>query len=199
MSSLAQFLMLGQQSVGSLALSRDQSDLFVMAVNSIADIISDVFTHSEVNRVLVLNGFDPQGVKLEHSTAGDTDMTAVADFLQKVGASFLSWRPEDEAWLRGIAHMPEVDVEELQAEADAKQARSDAIQANIAKAQAAQQTQGQQPGGPPAETPNPDGMPSSSRPAGAKMSGYPPIEYSAIDRLAVELSRANDLLEFAHE
>lgn len=112
-AALAQFLLLGQDKVGALSLSKDQTDFFTMSLNANADIIADTFTKYAAARLLRLNGMDPAGVRLEHSPAGDTDLTIIADFLQKTGA-LLTWTPEDEAWLRGVARLPARTVEELE-------------------------------------------------------------------------------------
>lgn len=120
MSVLAQFLMLGQQSVGSLALSRDQTDFFNMSVDAICDQIGNVITKYAIPRLCALNGVDPDGLRLAHSPAGDPDLTGMADFLQKVG-SMLTWLPQDEIWLRNLGGLPEVDEETLEVERDRKQ------------------------------------------------------------------------------
>src|SRR3990172_8932511 len=121
MSSLAQFLMLGQEGVGSLALSRDSTDFFTMSVNATADIIGETFTKYAIPRLLKLNGQDPDGIRLEHSPAGDVDIEKISDFLQKVGGNFLTWTAQDETWLRGAAGLPELDEEEIEAEREREQ------------------------------------------------------------------------------
>lgn len=118
MTSLAQFLALGQDRVGSQALSKDQSDFFNMSVNSIADTIARTFTAQAIRPLLALNGFDPEGVRMEHSPAGDADLASYGAFLQQVGG-LLTWTPDDEAWLRGLARMPELD-QDTAAESEAE-------------------------------------------------------------------------------
>lgn len=130
MAALAQFLMLGQDSVGSFALSRDQGDFFVMAVNAVADIISETHTKFAIPRLMRLNGQIADGLRLEHTPAGDIDIMALADFLQKIGAK-VTWTVEDEMWLRAVSGMPEKSLEELQAEFEKKEARSAAFLQNI--------------------------------------------------------------------
>lgn len=127
MSALAQFVMLGQDGVGSLALSKDMTDFFTMAVQATADIISETFTKYAVPRLLALNGYDAEGVYLTHTPAGDVDTAAMADFLQKLGG-FVTWDANDELWLRQLIGLPERDIEELQASRE---------QAQAAKAEAA--------------------------------------------------------------
>lgn len=119
MCALAQFMLLGQEGVGSLALSKDQTDFFTMSVNAIADIISDTFTKQALARLMELNGKDPNGIRLEHSPAGDFDVTAIVDLLARIGDK-ITWTLEDETWLRQVAKLPEMDIESLQAEKDAR-------------------------------------------------------------------------------
>ena len=121
MSCLAHFLMLGQENVGSLALSRDQTDFFAMSVNATANIVSETFTKYAVDRLLRLNGYDPAGISLNHDLAGDMSMATVADFLQKVGSN-ITWTPADEVWLRQLASLPARTEEELNAEKDKRRA-----------------------------------------------------------------------------
>jgi hypothetical protein len=125
MSALAQFIMLGQDGVGSLALSSDMTDFFTMSVNAVADIISETFTKYAIPRLLKLNGYDAEGVSLTHTPAGDVDTVSIADFLQKVGG-YITWGAEDELWLRQLIGLPEVDINELQAQRDEDQARKEA-------------------------------------------------------------------------
>lgn len=111
-AALASFLMLGQDGVGSLALSKDQTDFFTMSVNAVCDIIAETFTKYAIPRLLALNGFDADGVKMEHSPAGDVDLEGLGDFLQKT-SSLLTWTPQDEEWLRGAARMPEMSAKTI--------------------------------------------------------------------------------------
>jgi ribosomal protein L12E/L44/L45/RPP1/RPP2 len=106
--------------VGSLALSTDQTDLFVMSVNTIADQFTETFSKYAVPRLLALNGMESNGVKLTHSPAGDVNIMALADFLQKIGA-LVTWTAADEAWLRQTAKLPDVDPVEIEMERERKQ------------------------------------------------------------------------------
>jgi hypothetical protein len=105
LSALSQFLMLGQDKVGSMALSKDQSDFFTMAVNAIADNIADTFTKQAAWPLLTYNGMDTDGIKMTHTNAGDVDLAQIADFLSKVQAvNLITWTGQDEAWLRDVAN-----------------------------------------------------------------------------------------------
>ena len=123
MSALAQFLMLGQDKVGTQALSKDQTDFFAMAVNAQLDTIFETFFEYPVKRLLKLNGYDAEGLKIEHSPAGDVDIMAIADFLQKIG-NRITYTPEDEQWLRGLVDMPELDPDYIAEQREAQAERS---------------------------------------------------------------------------
>jgi hypothetical protein len=129
-SALAQFLLLGQNGVGSLALSKDQSDFFSMSVNTTADIIAETLTRHVIPKLLALNGMDTEGINLSHSPAGDADITKLADFLQKTSSLF-TWTAQDETWLRSLAKMPKVDVEEIEAQKEEKRLADEAMQKAI--------------------------------------------------------------------
>ena len=130
MNSLAQFLALGLDSTGAFSLSKDMTDLFVMSVNALADIISETFSKFAIPRLLRLNGMDDQGISYMPTPAGDTDLTELGDFIQKV-AGYITWLPEDQLVLREMLGLPETEIErivEVQEEQQAlKDARSQAI------------------------------------------------------------------------
>ena len=112
MASLAQFLMLGMDSVGAMATFDGATDFFTMAVNTIASIISDTFTKYAIPRLLKLNGLDTEGIVMEHSPAGDIGLDVIGQFLQQAG-TFVTWTPDDEAWLRSLARLPDKSPDEL--------------------------------------------------------------------------------------
>jgi hypothetical protein len=123
MSTLSQFLLLGQDSVGSLALSSDQTDFFTMSANAVADIIANTFTSYAVRRLLELNGMDADGVRLEHTPAGDVDTKLLGEALaQFTQAGYLTPTAQDEAWARALLRMPELEPEQIEAEKAARRA-----------------------------------------------------------------------------
>jgi len=115
MAALSQFLILGQDKVGTQALSSDMTDFFSMVVNAIADIIAETHTEYALKKLLRLNGMDDEGIRLEHSPAGDIDVAMLADLFQKVEDK-ITWLPTDELWLRSTIGLPDVDPQELEAE-----------------------------------------------------------------------------------
>jgi hypothetical protein len=126
MSSLAQFLNLGQEGVGSLALSSDQTDFFTMSVNAVADVIADTVTKYAIPRLLKLNGYDAAGLSLTHTPANQEDVTKISGFLASVG-DYLNWSAEDEVWLRQVARLPERSIEDIQGEMGEKAAAKKAM------------------------------------------------------------------------
>ena len=127
MAMLSQFMTLGQDGVGSYSLSSDMTDIAEMVVDATADIIAETFTKQELPRILSMNGFDPEGVRMEHSPAGDTNISIFADFLQKAGDK-LTWDAGDEVWLRQMAGLPEKTLEQLEEAREIQDARSLAAQ-----------------------------------------------------------------------
>lgn len=134
MTALAQFLMLGQQNVGSLALSRDQSDLFVMSVNATADTIGEAIQTQLLPRLMALNGYDAEGLTVTHTPAGDMDMAALADQVTKfTQAGYLTPLPSDEAWVRNTLGMPEADPDEIEEAKADKLRQQQEIMARVAQ------------------------------------------------------------------
>ena len=138
MAALSQFLMLGMDSVGAMATFEGATDFFTMAVNTIADIISDTFTKYAVTRLLKLNGQNTDGIKMEHSPAGDIGLDVIGTFLQQVG-TLVTWTPDDEVWLRALARLPEKTPDELAVLQEEEQERT------AANAEAMRQGMQQQP------------------------------------------------------
>lgn len=125
-----QSLLLGQDGVGSLALSTDMKNFLITFADAIADIIADTFTKYAIPGLLRLNGYDAEGMKLEHTPAGDVDVTKVADGLQKM-ANLLTWDENDEAWLRQLSGLPEKSAEDIKAAQDEAAAKREEIVQNI--------------------------------------------------------------------
>lgn len=126
MSALAQFLNLGQEGVGSLALSTDQTDFFGMSLNATADVISGTVTKYGIPRLMKLNGYDAKGLSMTHTPATQEDVAklgaAISQFLP-----ILNITPEDEVWARQLLRMPERKVEDIKAAMEEKQERKDAF------------------------------------------------------------------------
>jgi len=84
MAMLADFLMLGSQSVGSFALSSDKTRLFGYALGAIMDSIADVITRFAIPRLMDLNGVPSKlWPSLVH---GDIETPPLADVAQYITA-----------------------------------------------------------------------------------------------------------------
>lgn len=147
-SFFSQFLMLGQDGTGSLALGTSSTDFFMNAVNAIADIVSETFTKYAVYRLLKLNGAtdeEARRIKLTHTPASTVDITKIGTFLGSI-KDMLTLDENDELWLRQLAGMPERDPEQLKAEREVKQ--KERAEAAKAFSQKVQQSPIDQKGGP---------------------------------------------------
>lgn len=112
----AQFLMLGQNGVGSYSLSQTSTDFFLRAVDAIADIIAETFSKYAIPRLLKLNGATDEqaaSVSLQHTSAGTADVTRIAQYISSV-RDMLTIDAEDELWLRQMIGLPEKDLDALE-------------------------------------------------------------------------------------
>jgi hypothetical protein len=81
-SMLADFVLLGQDAVGSFALASVKGDLFGLALDGIMDLITEVLNKQAVLPLLELNGMntdDPPTIA--HSSATQMDLAKVGQFL----------------------------------------------------------------------------------------------------------------------
>ena len=111
-SVLADFIMLGQQQVGSFALADSKTKIFALAIGSYMDVICEVFNNQGIPRLIDANGDHFKGItdypKMVHGDIEDQDITAVGDYIAKlVGAGVLTPDEDLEQELRRIGHLPE--------------------------------------------------------------------------------------------
>jgi len=82
-SMLADFILVGQDSVGSFAMVDVKADLFGMAIDGILDLLCDVLNRYAVPRLLRVNGMDTsEPPQIKHGSAGRVDLVKVGTFLQ---------------------------------------------------------------------------------------------------------------------
>lgn len=113
-SVLAQFLELGAGESGSRALSEDQSDLFLLSLETVANNISDVINRFAIQQLIDMN-YD--GVQyyptLEYTSISRVDIQKLAtayEVLTRSGG--ISAQEEDERYLREVMGLPEREIEE---------------------------------------------------------------------------------------
>jgi hypothetical protein len=82
-SMLADFVVIGQDSVGSFAMVDVKEDLFGVALDGILDLVCEVFNEYAVKRLLKLNGMDTsEPPRVAHGSAGRINLERVGQFLQ---------------------------------------------------------------------------------------------------------------------
>ncbi|MCD8195900.1 MAG: DUF935 domain-containing protein [Lachnospiraceae bacterium] len=112
MTVLADFILLGHQSVGSFALSSDKTKVFAMAVGAYLDIICEVFNNQAIPALIDINGDYFSKITdyptLEHGDVEDASLDKVGDFINKtVNCGALLPDESLDDYLRQIAGMPE--------------------------------------------------------------------------------------------
>ena len=109
MAFLAQFLMLGQDRVGSYGLSQDHSELFMASVDALADVISETFSQYAIPRLLRLNGMDTRDApRLVHGPVMRLDIAEIAEFFGGLARDEVITPDDDlENWLRRVVRAPE--------------------------------------------------------------------------------------------
>jgi len=106
-SVLAEFVAVGVGETGSLAAHRDKTDIFLLAVNGILDILEAIINRFGVPRLFGYNEFTgltalPQ---VQHSKVTKADLGELGGFIEKIGA-FIALDHDDEIWIRSQAGMP---------------------------------------------------------------------------------------------
>lgn len=114
MCVLADFLFLGQGSVGSWALSSDKTAMFSRAVGTFLDIVADTLNRFLLPRVWVLNGLDPDLMPcIQHGDVETSDLGALGSYLSALAGAGMQLFPDRqlENHLRREAGLPEAPEE----------------------------------------------------------------------------------------
>lgn len=126
MTVLADFILVGHEQTGSYALHTDKTGLFRASMNSIAQMIADVFNRYAIPRLFEVNGWKLD--QLPQIVPGDIDppdLTQLSGFMGQLASAGITWfpDPELEKFLRQAARLPKLDesVEQIK-EAEARQA-----------------------------------------------------------------------------
>lgn len=112
MTTMADFILLGHQKVGSFALSSDKTELFSMALGAYLDIICEVFNNQGIPRLIEMNGDHFRGIteypKLTHGDVETPDLKDLASYVKELtGCAALTPDEDLEAYLRKVANLPE--------------------------------------------------------------------------------------------
>ena len=117
MSVMADFLLLGSQSVGSFALSDSKTSLFAIALGAILDIVTGVINSTAVPALFALNESSFPGIdKLPEITHGDIrppDLADLGQYIRNLSDSGMPLFPNAEAEnvLLAAANLPQSNVE----------------------------------------------------------------------------------------
>jgi len=108
MSCLADFIMLGHESVGSFALGASKVDLFMSAVESWVRLIAETFNSHAIPRLMALNGFDTAHCPtLTYGQVQAVDLNELGLFLANLtSAQLLTPDNNLEDYLRELAGLP---------------------------------------------------------------------------------------------
>ncbi|MDO8607703.1 MAG: hypothetical protein Q7R40_14285, partial [Phaeospirillum sp.] len=106
-SVLAGFLNLGQEGAGgAYALSTDQTDLFLLSLEAIADYLCARINRSIIPQMVSYNLATDQYPRLS-ATISRRSASALAGLLQPLTAGTLTWGEGDEDWMREQLQLPE--------------------------------------------------------------------------------------------
>lgn len=111
-SVLADFVMLGQQQVGSFALADSKTKIFALAIGAYLDVICEVFNNQAIPRLVDINGDYFKGItdypKMVHGDIEEVDLTQFASFItQMCSAGILVPDEALEEEVRRIGKLPE--------------------------------------------------------------------------------------------
>jgi len=113
MTCLADFIMMGHESVGSFALGASKVDLFMAAVESWVRLIAEVFNSHAIPRLIALNGFDTARCpNLTYGQVNAVDLVELGGFLANMStAQLLTPDNNLEDYLRELAGLPPFQAE----------------------------------------------------------------------------------------
>lgn len=124
MSMLADFIVLGHESVGSFSLADVKTNLFAFGLGAWLDVITEVINQYAVPRLFRLNQRFPQD-KLPQIKHGDTeapDLNELGGFITSLtGANVIIPGPEIEEYVRSAGGLPPVPEERKQMHQDIMQ------------------------------------------------------------------------------
>jgi len=106
---LADFVLLGQQKVGSFALASSKTEIFATALGAWATSIADTFNRVEVPRLFALNGWSGPLPQIVPGDIEERDLGALGEFLSKMASAGMMLFPDEELerYVRRAAGLPE--------------------------------------------------------------------------------------------
>lgn len=119
MTALADFILLGQDKVGSFALASSKTNLFSTAIGAFLDIIADVFNRYAIPRLFAFNDFQlEQYPQIKHGDLGSVDLTELGKYVQTLAQAGMPLFPngELEKHLLEVAGLPSTNIQEQEPE-----------------------------------------------------------------------------------
>lgn len=110
MTCLADFILLGQDKVGSFALASSKTNLFTTAIGGFLDMIAEVFNRYAIPRLFALNDFPISDYpKIKHGDLDSVDLDQLGNYIQKLSMSGMPLfpNPDLEKHLLKVANLPE--------------------------------------------------------------------------------------------
>lgn len=114
---LADFIMVGHQSVGSYSLHTDKTGIFRTSLNSISQAIADELNRSAMPKLFRANGWKPEALpKIVPNDVDSPDIAQLAQFMSSMASSGVTWFPDGdlENFVRDAARLPKLDDEEVE-------------------------------------------------------------------------------------
>ena len=115
MSTLADFILMGSERVGSFALARTKSDIFVLAVGAYLEGITEVINTFAIRRLMDLNSIPKElSPKLVPGTIEHVDLVELGGYITSLAGAGapLFPDPELEKYLRRVANLPQPPEEQ---------------------------------------------------------------------------------------
>jgi hypothetical protein len=113
MSLLADFMLMGQDKVGSFALASSKVNLFTVAIGGLLDIIADVMNRFAIPRLFALNDFQVSDYpKIKHGDLGAKDLNELGQYLVRLSQAGmpLFTSPELTKYVLEVAGLPSEGV-----------------------------------------------------------------------------------------
>jgi hypothetical protein len=107
---LADFILLGQSTNGSYALSSDKTNLFSISLRSWLEMIRSTFNEHALPRLFEVNGFPTANMPtIEYGDIETPDLGALGNYIQVLAGAGVPLFPDDnlENYLRSVASLPE--------------------------------------------------------------------------------------------
>lgn len=108
MSVLADFVLMGHEKVGSLALADSKTGIFTTAIDAWVQVIEDVFNRQAIPMLWRVNGFDMERMpKLSHGDIESLDLNVLGTYVQALASVGIDLTEERvERFLKAQANIP---------------------------------------------------------------------------------------------